>query len=280
METLRTGQVATADGLQVAYVQRGEAPTLVVPSASWMAADLEGLCPERDVLFYDLRGRGRSSAVFDEASLGLDRDLDDLRRLLDERGIERASLLGWSYHGLLAACFALEHPGRVEKLVLVGSVAPRAQPHFDDFMEAFATRVDLEELTAVEERKRAGASPAELGSATHRVFFGAYVGDRARLADMKADPAVPPNEDASRVNDQGRRVLQKLGAFDWRERFRALTTPTLVLHGERDPVPVAGAHEWLEVLPDARLEVLPGLGHLPWVEDGPRFRSLVEGFLG
>ncbi|MFQ5655182.1 MAG: hypothetical protein ACE5GW_10700, partial [Planctomycetota bacterium] len=47
---------------------------------------------------------------------------------------------------------------------------------------------------------------------------------------------VEPNLDADRVNDQGRRLLEKLGPYDWREEFRGHATPTLLLPGLEDPV--------------------------------------------
>src|ERR1044071_4372018 len=65
---------------------------------------------------YDLRAFGRSAAAAEPFS-----HLEDLRGLLDFLKVDKATLVGLSLGGIIAADFALEHPGRVERLVLVGS---------------------------------------------------------------------------------------------------------------------------------------------------------------
>jgi pimeloyl-ACP methyl ester carboxylesterase len=67
---------------------------------------------------------------------------------------------------------------------------------------------------------------------------------------------------------------------DARGRLGSFRQPCLVLAGELDLVnPLSVARELLEELPDPRLEVMPGVGHLPHIEDGPKFREVVGRFL-
>src|SRR5690606_29835575 len=67
--------------------------------------------------------------------------------------------------------------------------------------------------------------------------------------------------------------------YDWTDRLRALEQPTLVLHGDRDPIPVAVAESLVALLPNARLEVMPDSGHMPFWEQPRHFFSSVERFL-
>ncbi len=62
--------------------------------------------------------------------------------------------------------------------------------------------------------------------------------------------------------------------------MQGLSIPTLILHGDRDPVPLPGSVEWADTLSDARLVVLEGCGHMPWLEQRERFDAELEAFLG
>jgi pimeloyl-ACP methyl ester carboxylesterase len=52
-----------------------------------------------------------------------------------------------------------------------------------------------------------------------------------------------------------------------------------VVHGDRDPLPLAGSVEWESAFPNARLDVIRGAGHYPHAEQPDRFFPAVEGFL-
>jgi len=248
-----------------------------------MAADIEALAESRSLVAYDLRGRGRSSAVEDPSRLGLERDLADLEALRDALSVETMSILGWSYHAGLAARYALEHPDRVDRLVLVGPSAPKASPYFEEFLNRFAGRVDGERLARLERWRREGVkerNPLAWCRAVHDLFFRAWVADPGCLERMRSSPCVEPNLDADRVNDQGRRVIEMQGNFDWTGDFGELAVPTLGIHGAEDPVPLEGSEEWIRCLPDARLMVFEEAGHMPWIERPERFFPAVERFLG
>src|SRR6185295_3224866 len=92
---------------------------LVVPNANWFGDLLAPLAAQRPLIFYDPRGRGRSSAVTDGRQLSLEADVADLEAIRRFFGLDRMALLGASYHAALTALYALEEPQRVERLLLV-----------------------------------------------------------------------------------------------------------------------------------------------------------------
>lgn len=279
----RSGKVPAADGLELWYEVRGDGPeTLVVPSASWLGRDLDPLVEGRTVVFYDVRGRGRSSFVDDDSLLGVDRDVEDLEHLRAALGIERFALLGWSYHGAIAARYALARPERVTRALLVGPTAPRRDPWFDEFLGRFALRVDVRDLQELDGRRRAGLKerdPRAWCAAVHRLYLLAYVARPESLERMRSSPCVEPNLDPDHVNNLGRRSIEVMGPYDWRGDFGSLRTPFLVLHGRQDPVPLEGSREWVEALPEATLEVWDDVAHMPWLEVPERFFATVRGFL-
>ncbi len=67
--------------------------------------------------------------------------------------------------------------------------------------------------------------------------------------------------------------------FDCRSTVTRITSPTLVIHGDADTTPVVASEEWVRAIPNARLLVLPGVGHFPQVEAASAFFDAVDTFL-
>lgn len=126
-DPVREGYVSTADGVRLYYREVGSGdPVLVVPFATWLARDLEPLAQKRRVIFYDMRGRGRSELVRDSARIGMEHDVADLEAVRLHFKLDRMQLLGYSYLGAMVVLYTAKHPQHVERVVQVGPVPPRA----------------------------------------------------------------------------------------------------------------------------------------------------------
>lgn len=274
--------VTADDGARLAYRCAGGGDRVViVPAASWLAEDLVPLADHARLVFFDVRGQGASDPVGDDR-IGFARDVQDIECLRRELGAELITLLGWSYHGAVAARYAFAHRERVARLLLVAPVAPRAAPHWRQYLESFGKRIDVQGLRALEAMRRARIKeqdPLAWCRAHTKLILEVYVADRAALRGMKASPCVRQDVDPEAVNQQMLKVITGMGDYDWRNEMHGFPVETLILHGDRDPVPLAGSHEWVAALPNARLVVLPGCGHLPWLEQPDRFFPESAAFL-
>jgi proline iminopeptidase len=68
-------------------------------------------------------------------------------------------------------------------------------------------------------------------------------------------------------------------SYDWRSMAAGVTAPTLVIHGDADPLPLEGSQKWIEALQNAQLVVIPEAGHYPQAEQPEVFFPAVEAFL-
>src|SRR3954466_5503839 len=228
-----------------------------------IAADLEPLASRHRLIFYDQRGSGRSTVATGVTADEMVRDLDALRRGL---GLASVALLGHSWGGGLAALYAAAHPASVSRLVLVSSMPLRAAT-LDVMERNLLSRLTTEEIAQLRRitRARLTATTEEEDVSSCQEYWAillkAYYADPAAAARSRGQACAPPGAalaNGLRVNGS---VLASLGAFDLTPKMSRLRMPTLIIHGDVDPLPVESAFEWARAVPASRLLVLSNSGH-------------------
>jgi proline iminopeptidase len=100
----------------------------------------------------------------------------------------------------------------------------------------------------------------------------------AWFADQSLAAMFSPPRSESRTGAAVAARLRGEG-YDWTALLRAVSVPTLVIHGDKDLLPLGVAREIVATLRHARLQVIPEAGHMPFWESPELFFTLVESFL-
>jgi len=259
----------------------GSGPLVVVlhggPGAShdYLLPQYDLLANRRSLLYYDQRGGGQSPVQRD-TPVGWREHVADLDELREQLGLDHLTLCGYSWGGLLAVLYFLEHPGQVERLALVSPASITAE-YRRQFEAEFARRMAAPEIKRERDALRAsGLRERDPAAYQRRAFELSVAGyfrdfhDATRLTAFRV---------AARTQQA---VWESLGQYDLRLQLQAVTSrfpipPSLILHGTFDPLPIAGSRE-LAALLQARLKELP-VGHCPHVEATNEFVRTLDEFL-
>lgn len=263
------------DGVRVHYQEAGEKdnPVLVLihgfasSTLVWSKVFLKLAEAGFRVIAVDLLGYGYSGkprngeyTIAGQASL--------LMRLLERLGIKRATLVGSSYGGAVAATCALDHAQHVDRLVLVGTVN-NDQPLRYHLMRLFSSPL-LGDVV----------SPLLIGSRRLLRKRMKRVYDRHEwvLDERRVDARHFP----LRAAGTQRAMIRTVRGWDAERISRdahLIQQPTLLLWGENDiEIPVADGERLHEEIPGSRLVVFLNCGHLPHEEYPEDFTNLVVDF--
>jgi proline iminopeptidase len=240
-------------------------------SMLWPA--LSPLAESRQVILYDQRGRGASSEPPNPSDATIDDDAADVAALRRALGIRRWDMLGHSWGGGIAMLATAADTVAVRRLVLVDAVGPTSE-WMAPLREAVLDRLAGDERDAVARisEESLGRPDPALHSAYARAVYPAWFADHDLAARFRPPDALSPTGTAALAR------LRREG-YDWRDRLRGLSTPTLVLHGETDPLPLAVSSDNSYILANANRIVVPTSGHMPFWEAPERFFSLIRSFL-
>jgi aminoacrylate hydrolase len=256
------------DGATLYFETHGSGPPLMLVTglggvATFWEPHVEAFARHFTVILHDHRGCGRSA--LSRIDYSVEQMADDALQLMDALGIGRAHWVGHSTGGAMGQAIAIDHPGRIDRLVLCGTWA-KTDAYFRRGFDLRATV--LRELGPVAYAKTSGL-------ALHAPSWIRDHDDVLAANEARAHETIPvPEILLSRI--------AAIVAHDRRDQMHRIAAPTLAIGARDDAVtPAYFTEEIGRLVPDCRTVILPYGGHFfPNVVSDAYQRILLDFLLG
>src|ERR1044071_71582 len=277
---LAAATLKSDDGVTLYYETHGKGvPILLLSggpgfSSEYMLPVAQHLESRYKAVLLDQRGTGKSLLeTYDATTLDhkkLVADIETLRRALK---VDKLTLVGHSWGGILSMMYASAHPDHVRALVLIDSGGPTIAgvAKFTANHTARMTEEDTKRVAEEYANLQKDHKPAILEITRART--PPYFHDRAKAVAF----ANALNADSFNDKMFWPVVGQLNAAFDLRPGLKNVNVPVLIIHGKSDPL--ESAQEVHDALAGSRVEMIDEAGHFPWAEQPAAVYRVLDAFL-
>ena len=260
----QTAKETTVFGQKIHYVEAGSGPTVILlhglgGSTQVWQLNIAALAEKYHVVVPDQIGFGKSDKPL--VNYRIRTYVDFLDQFCKQLKIERASLVGNSMGGWIAAAYTASFPDRVDKLVLVDAAGHAPPKDFD-------TRV----FYGLNPTTRDGMKVLVAKVFYNKLFLTDAAIDQAIAARLAAG-------DGYTINSITESIIRGEDYLD--DTVKTIKRPTLLIWGKQDGlVPVAEGELFKKDIAGSQLVVFDQCGHMPQIEKPAEFNAAVIKFLG
>lgn len=273
-------KVPVPGGSLTAWRSGEGAPALVLHGGPGLNDDHELLADELDGMYESVRFQQRGIAPSDAPGpYSVDLFVGDCLAVMDAAGWSSATVIGHSWGGLLAQHIAAQHPERVDALIAISSLGGLPPDGGWGLLDKA-----LDALMPADISRRAGELDQKLykGEGTdedmHELLTLCWPYYFAVPESAPPLPNVISNDEVySQVHAS---ALELYSAGRPEEGLRRFEKPALFIHGRKDPAASDPIVATAEIMPNARVELIEGCGHFPWLELPGAIRDIVQRWRG
>jgi len=231
----------------------------IIFSHGWMCdcsvwnSQIEFFSKKYKVIAYDQRGHGKSDKP--KADYSIETLSNDLYSLIQELNLEKVILVGHSMGGMTAITFALNHPDKVSKLVLVGT---SAKMNFSGYIQIWIM-----------------------------MHIFSYESFARGIIDLLYDPSEQVKKEAfDRAMNTPKFVTYDCATefmknYDIRDRVSKIKVPTLIVVGEKDKAtPVKMSRYLNREIKDSKLKIIPDSKHMVIIDKANELNEIIDMFIG
>lgn len=248
-------------------------------TSDYLLPSMEPLANLYQLVLYDQRGLGRSTGDITAEQINLNNyvaDIEAIRKALD---LDKISLLGHSFGGLLAMLYSLAYPQNVDRIILSNSMVVTSKD-LASFIEEFTRRTA--HFSAEIQRHKASpeyqAGDPETVKNIKTQYYTTYFHNPKLVSKLHLLKSNKENVVGERAFEIFRWQIY-VRPFDYRQEIKQIQCPTLIIHGSDDVIPYACSEHIHQHIPRSTLVKIDKCGHFPFIEQPDAYFQTITSFL-
>jgi proline iminopeptidase len=249
----------------------------------YLRPDKDRLSDIYRLIYYDQRGRGKSTSRTHVYDIGIETEIEDLDGLREYYHLDAVALLGHPWGGLLAMEYAIRHPHRVSHLILMNTAAASHEDYLVWREEGRRRKAPYERvLNELVSSAEFNDGDPDAVAAYYRIHFATTVKQPEYLERLLRNMSGSfAREHVLRARAIEERLFGQtwgLSEYDLFPKLKRLSIPTLVIHGDNDLIPAECAAHIARAIPGARFALLKETGHFAFMDSPDDVRTELTAF--
>lgn len=247
---------------------------------TYLLPQMMELGKKHQVVFYDQRGSGKSLPTdLDIKFVNMNQFVQDIEHIRQTLGYKKIILVGHSWGGMLAMSYAINYPQYTQALILMNSM-PATSGGFDAFIKEFKQRMEPIQHqidTITQSQAFINGDPVAFKNYC-RLLFEKYLYKESDIQKVSLNFSSETAKNQGKIEAVFSKSLFET-KYDIRSKLNQLKIPTLVIHGDADPIPLWTAKQISEAIPKAQLIVIEKSGHFSYAEKSKNVFSAINRFM-
>jgi proline iminopeptidase len=234
------------------------------------------LAEKYQTIIYDQRGTGKSALKeLNDKTVSMKLMADDIESLRKHLKINKWTILGHSFGGMLASYYATIYPNSIDKLILSSSGGvDLSLLKGENLIEAGLSKIEKDSLNYWNDKIEKGDTSYTARIGRGRAMAPAYVYDR-KFVTIIAERLTQGN---STLNSLLWGDMQKMN-FDCKNKFSNFKNPVLIIQGKQDIISAAIGEISLKAFPNSKMVLLENCKHYGWLDAKEKYFDTIESFL-
>jgi len=235
------------------------------------------LAKDFKVIFYDQRATGNSTGNVDIGSITVDNFVEDLEGLRKKLNLEKMNIIGHSWGAGLGMFYGIKYPHNLKTLILL---APSASTEFfGQYFENIQKNTSSQDslaLAQIEQSEAFKNREVEAVRNYYQIAVKPFFYDDSLVSRLDLTFVKNTAQNQGAVAEL---LMKNLGNYDIHGELPAIKCPTLIVHGDSDPLPIEAPYKVHKHIPQSKFIILKNTGHFMFLESPAALFSILGDFL-